>query len=126
MMNPIARSTRLPPNANALNSSRSFFTTGILPPATAPNADPESRSPRCLRYVPVRGGLAVFVSSGRLRAVPRWRLVQLRMLTARAPTTAMVANEASDCAAMIALACRVRGSTSVGLKAIELVSDRYM
>ncbi len=48
---------------------------------------------------------------------------QLRMLTAREPTMAMVVSDTRDWAPMISLAVTVRGMVSVGLKAVELVSD---
>lgn len=50
--------------------------------------------------------------------------LQLRMLTARAPTTAMVASDATDCSPIRILARLVKGNTSVGLNAVEFVSDR--
>lgn len=52
------------------------------------------------------------------------RRLQLRMFTAREPTMAMVVSDTSDWAPMTSLAVIVSGSVSVGLKAVELVSDR--
>ena len=46
-----------------------------------------------------------------------------RMLTARAATSSTVIADRVDSAAISALAGRVKGIASVGLKAIELVRD---
>lgn len=65
------------------------------------------------------GVLYAIVHSG----VPR--PVYLRMLTARAMTSATVPSEISDWAPMVSLASWERGKTSVGLNAVALVSERY-
>ena len=49
----------------------------------------------------------------------------LRMLTARAITSATVTSETSDWASMVSFAHRDNGMTSVGLNAVALVNDRY-
>ena len=46
------------------------------------------------------------------------------MLTARAPTTAIVASEANDCTDINTFARVVNGNVSVGLNADEFVNDR--
>ncbi len=60
--------------------------------------------------------------------VQRWPagdVGQLRMLTAREPTMAIVVSDTRPWADMIILALTVRGMVSVGLNAVELVSDTY-
>ena len=50
---------------------------------------------------------------------------QASTLTARATTSPRMTNETRDCTPMTILAQGASGMTSVGLKAIELVSPRY-
>jgi hypothetical protein len=52
-------------------------------------------------------------------------LSYLRMLTARAMTRTTVASEIVDWTSMVNLALPESGSTSVGLKAVVFVNDRY-
>jgi hypothetical protein len=49
----------------------------------------------------------------------------LRMLTARATTRTTVTSDTADCSSMVIFAQRDSGITSVGLKAVALVNDRY-
>ena len=51
------------------------------------------------------------------------RPTHLRMLTARAMTSATVASETADCSIIVSLAQRLNGMVSVGLKAAALVND---
>jgi pre-mycofactocin synthase len=48
----------------------------------------------------------------------------LRMLTARAMTSAPIASDTADCTSMVSLAHLASGITSVGLNAVALVNDR--
>jgi hypothetical protein len=48
-----------------------------------------------------------------------------KMLTERAATSGTVISETADSAIISSFAQRVRGIASVGLKAMELVNDRY-
>lgn len=48
-----------------------------------------------------------------------------RILTARAPTTTIVASDVNDWIAIIAFARPVKGNASVGLNAVEFVNDTY-
>ena len=50
---------------------------------------------------------------------------QLRMFTARAPSTAIVASEAIDCTPISIFVLVRRGSVSVGLNAVEFVNETY-
>ncbi len=50
---------------------------------------------------------------------------QVNTLTARATTSPRTASEISDCTPMAILAHGARGSTSVGLNAVDDVSPRY-
>ena len=49
----------------------------------------------------------------------------LRMLTARAMTSATVISDTADCASMVSFAHRERGITSVGLNAVAFVNEKY-
>ena len=49
----------------------------------------------------------------------------LRMLTARAITKAKVSKATAACTSISIFAHRERGMTSVGLKAVALVNDKY-
>lgn len=49
----------------------------------------------------------------------------LKILTARAMTRATVTNEIRDLASIVSFAHRESGMTSVGLKAVALVKERY-
>jgi len=49
----------------------------------------------------------------------------LRMLTARAMTSAPMASDTEDCTSMVSFAHLANGITSVGLNAVALVNDRY-
>ena len=51
--------------------------------------------------------------------------VQFKMLTARAPTTAIVASDANDWTDISTFARVVNGNVSVGLNADEFVIDKY-
>src|ERR1700744_482142 len=48
-----------------------------------------------------------------------------KMLTARAMTSPRMASEPAACTAIVSLAQRASGMTSVGLKAVALVNPRY-
>ena len=50
---------------------------------------------------------------------------QARMLTALAITTTPRASDTADCTAIVSLAHRASGITSVGLNAVALVNDSY-
>jgi hypothetical protein len=48
-----------------------------------------------------------------------------RMLTARAMTRMPSTSETADCTNMVSFAQRANGSTSVGLKAVAFVNEKY-
>ena len=57
---------------------------------------------------------------------PDWRSAQvLRMLMARAMTSAPTASDTADWTSMVSFAHRASGITSVGLNAVALVNDMY-
>jgi hypothetical protein len=67
-------------------------------------------------------------AGGQVRAlirVHRQRGCYFKMLTARAITRATVTSEIRDWASMVSFAHRESGMTSVGLKAVALVKERY-
>lgn len=104
----------------------------------------DDRAGACEKQVDISGlshlvslvcGRATVKSFGRPVALPRqegpWRddghdaACYLKILTARAMTRATVSNATAACRSMSIFAHREKGMTSVGLKAVAFVNDKY-
>ena len=88
-----------------------------LKPPT-PEADDRLRRRSQLRVL----GREFIVRRGRARSA----IAQVNTFTARAITRPRIASEISDCTAIAILAHGASGMASVGLKAVALVTPRYM